>query len=528
MLKSFAQVELLADKGKEWMFSLKAWGEEFLSTEDQPFEMSHQQAELASAYCRLVRAKFKKAIRAPMDKFETALANKIGVSVQSGHGTGKDYMASVIGLHALMCLPDPKVMCTAPAGPQLKSVLWSEFARTIKRSPKLAKLITHQNNMIYMSETGGKENFIQPRTILPSSAPEEQAETLAGLHSYTLVRIIDEASGVPEAVFKPIEGGMTDPLSIVLLIFNPTRHHGYAIDTQTKYRQHWLCLHWDGEALRDEVLASPKKLFWFDPDAQLRIKEKFGAESDFYNVRVRGYPPRHGADKLIPYEWAMQAVSREMAYLDSDPLVLGVDVSGEGTDRTVIVGRRGPVILEPLIEVRHPSLERIADAVEEAVYEWSDEDSKDDFTIGVDRMGIGHGVYDYMKNIRKIPRVYPIDVNKEPRNGKLFHRLRDEIWWQTRESFEKGLIKIPNHDDLIGQLTIMDWEEPRGKIKVVSKMKIRNRGLPSPDHADALVITEHVLRRYAPSALTRREKGGTLRYGRRSTRRRGGLSWKTQ
>jgi hypothetical protein len=52
---------------------------------------------------------------------------------------------------------------------------------------------------------------------------------------------------VPNPVYKPIEGGMTQMCNFAILAFNPTRSTGYAIDTQQKYRTDWICLHWSSE-----------------------------------------------------------------------------------------------------------------------------------------------------------------------------------------------------------------------------------------------------------------------------------------
>ena len=65
--------------------------------------------------------------------------------------------------------------------------------------------------------------------------------------------------------------------------------------------------------------------------------------------------------------------------------------------------------------------------------------------------------------------------------------LRDEVWWHMRELFKAGKVRIPNDDVLKNQLTSIRYEVRSSKqIKVESKDKMKDRGLPSPDRADAL------------------------------------------
>ena len=57
---------------------------------------------------------------------------------------------------------------------------------------------------------------------------------------------------MPEAVFEPLEGGLTDPLSMIILLFNPTKRDGFAMETHRRNRDQWIPLQWDGEVLAAE------------------------------------------------------------------------------------------------------------------------------------------------------------------------------------------------------------------------------------------------------------------------------------
>ena len=125
----------------------------------------------------------------------------------------------------------------------------------------MTALFEKQANRIYLKEDPKHGQFmrIEPRTIQQNSNPDEQGVVLARIHPTGVLYLITEASGVPEPVFKPIEGGLSDPLSIVIMIFNPTKRTGFAAESHTKNRKYWICLQWDARVLKKEKLASPDR-----------------------------------------------------------------------------------------------------------------------------------------------------------------------------------------------------------------------------------------------------------------------------
>lgn len=495
---------------ERWILDPLYWAQKFLGSPQQPYVPSSQQRDLWEAYRRLITAKLKRWKGVPMTEQEKVDARLMGISVQSGHGTGKDATAAAIGLHFLMCLPQPKVVATAPAGPQLHAVLWPEFGKWIAQSPLLREIIEKQSDKIYLKDRGGDTFTIKPRTIQPNSSPDAQAETLAGVHSLSVLYLIDEASGVPEPVFKPIEGGLTDPMGMIVMIYNPTQRHGFAIESQTRNRRDWWCLHWDAEVLRKEKLANPSCYPWFNEEAQVRLERKYGRDSDFYRVRVNGLPARESADTLIPWEWVMHAVERPVESLPTDPLVLGVDVAGDGEDQTIILPRIGPQVLQPY-EFRGLDTTQVAWWTEGKVRDHLLGDDRQ-YAVGVDTIGLGRGVYDHLRNVARLQHVYSINVSEKPLDESRFKRLRDQVWWEAREAFERNEISIPNDNELIGELTTIKWTEKEGKIKVEGKLDLRSRGLPSPNKADALCMTQYLIRfcvsRIAPIRQYRRIRVG--------------------
>lgn len=516
---------------QRWIIDPLYWAQKFLSTPDKPYTPTKQQREGWEAYRRLLVAKIKRAKGYPMTDQEKSDARKIGLSIMSGHGTGKDAFSAAVGLHFEMTQKEPKVVVTAPAGPQLFTVIWPEFGKWINRSATLKEIFEKDSQKIYMRERGAGEYFIKPRTTQPNATPEAQGEVLAGTHSYSVMFICDEASGIPEATFKPIEGGMTDPVSIVIMIFNPTKRTGFAIESHTKNREDWICLHWDAEALKEEKLADPLAFFWFDEQAQERLARKYGRDSNFYRVRVRGMPPLSAPDILIPFDWVMRAVDRykEGFYVElpNDPLMIGVDVGGGGEDPTIVLPRKGPLVMIPN-EINEVDSVKIGYKVEGSIRD-NLESHDQQYAVGVDVIGVGRGVHSYLSEIARLKNLHAINVAEQTSDDTRFHRLRDEVWWGAREAFENNEVVFqltesmqipPEIDALIAELTTIKWtDEKGGKIKVEGKPELKKRGLPSPNRADAFCITQLLAKRYVSHMpqRTRREYGQRRLVG----------SWKT-
>ena len=71
----------------------------------------------------------------------------------------------------------------------------------------------------------------------------------------------------------------------------------------------------------------------------------------------------------------------------------------------------------------------------------------------------------------------------------LFANLRAEGYWHLRDLFESGQVALPVNNQLMGELAAMRYSyDSQGRILMESKDDLRQRGLPSPDQADALML----------------------------------------
>lgn len=450
-----------------------------------------------TAVRNLVISKLKKSLNMKLNPDEDFLAKKAGISIMSGHGTGKDALASWLILWFLCCFKNSLIPCTAPTGHQLKDILWREINKWLRQS-EIKDWIIWQAEKVYFAEAGGKEWFAVGRTANPRSTSEEQAETLAGFHEDYMMVMIDEASGIPAPVFRPLEATLTGFVNFIFMIFNPTRSTGFAIDSQAKDRKQWVCLQWNAE--ESERVST---------DSTERIAKKYGINSNAYRIRVKGLPPIAEEHILIPWDWVMDAVDRnDLLISDYDLEICGIDV-GAGSDPSIFLRRCGPIV--------YP-IDQIDTADSEVLTGWCMRKIADyePVCVMVDTIGIGWAIEGNLRS-RTSANIIGINVAESAYDDKRFHRLRDELWWSVREKFEKRIISIPNDDELIGELTTIRWDEPNGKIMVESKKDLKKRNIESPNKADALCLTEY----YQPEIIRKMKRNSGKR------RNREGLSWKT-
>ena len=441
--------------------------------------LSTQQREACVAMKDLVWAKIKVGMGQRTTDYEKRLSKKIGISIMSGKGTGKDAITAMFIIWFLCCFPRPLIPCTAPTGHQLSDVLWSEINKWLCGTPDNVPLVkdwlTWHKDKLYLTERKGRDWYAIARTSSPKDSAEAQEETLQGFHENYMMVVVDEASGVSNPVFKPLEGTLTRLCNFILMIFNPTQSTGFAIDSQRKDPDRWICLQWNAE---DSELVSK--------DSIKDKEEKYGRDSNYFRVNVLGLPPVAGNDILVPYDWIMSAIDNDLDPLDDDPEVAGIDV-GAGGDPTIYLRLRGPKVYP--IEWNNSAHSRtVTDWIKGKVFKYEPKSAM------IDNIGIGWGVTgDLTEELRQSETtIVGVNVGLRQDDGKFF-QLRDKLAWRVRERFEKGTINIPNDAILIGECTTIKYiDYHNGNLtKVESKKDMKHRGLASPNRFDALCMAQY-------------------------------------
>jgi hypothetical protein len=258
--------------------------------------------------------------------------------VPAGNAVGKSYVASGIGLGFLYTRPGSLVFTSAPTQAQLQGVLWKEMSRA------------HSSARVPL---GGKISGSGPIKLelgdgwMAYGHVSGKVEAMSGHHARDLLAIVDEASGVPQAVYDAVDS--LNP-SRRLLIGNPLRGEG------TFYE---LCRQADEGAdpklLRKIVIPSTES-----PHAHLErspcgmadrtwleaMRSQYGENSLWWLSHVLALFPGESDDTLVLKAWI--DLASKMVHVRSGPTRISIDLGlgVGGGDRTVIVVRDDNGVLE--------------------------------------------------------------------------------------------------------------------------------------------------------------------------------------
>lgn len=183
---------------------------------------------------------------------------------------------------------------------------------------------------------------------------------------------------------------------------------------------------------------------------------------------------------LIPVDVARAATQRDMKRdgFEWAARVLGVDVARFGDDRSVIFKRQGPVAFRPTV-LRNLDTMALAAQVAHVAREW------DAHAVFVDVTGVGAGVVDRLRQLG----VRCLEVNfGSGADVPTYKNKRAEMWAAMGEWLKTGC--LPDDSELLMELSAPTYFfDSAGRLQLESKDDMRERGLPSPDKADALACT---------------------------------------
>ena len=403
------------------------------------------------------------------DFLDAVASGERKISIRSGHGVGKSTTASWAMLWFLLTRYPVKVVVTAPTSAQLYDALFAELKRWVKELPKPVQDLLDVKQERIELKASATEAFISART-----SRAEQPEALQGVHSDNVMLVADEASGVPEAVFEAAAGSMSGHNALTILLGNPVRSSGFFFDTHNRLKDEW----W---TRRVSCIDSTRVSSEYVND----MKSRYGEESNAFRIRVLGEFPRSDDDTIIPMDLLESAKHRDTRAYEDAPIVWGLDVARFGSDSSVLCKRQSNVV-HTLERWRNLDLMQLTGAVV-SQYEACDHKNRPT-EILVDSIGLGAGVVDRLRELNLPAR--GINVSESPAMGGTYLNLRAELWHKAKAWLEKRDCKIPNNEDLIGELATVRYTfTSNGKIKIESKDDIRRRGLKSPDMADAFVLT---------------------------------------
>lgn len=398
-------------------------------------------------------------------------------STVSGRGPGKSSLVAWLTHWMMSCNLGSTTIVTANTEQQLKSRTWAELgkwhtlslnshwfemsAMSLRPSPWFEELIKRDLKI----DTG----YYYAQAQLWS---EENPDAFAGVHNLNgVLEIMDEASGIPEAIWKVSEGFFTEPVvhRYWCVFSNGRRNTGAFYETHHSDADRWRRRQLDSRTVEGIDLAVLNGII-----------DRYGVDSDEARVEVYGQFPDMGDNQFISRAVAEDASVREIEVDDGAALIMGVDVARHGRDKTVIRFRRGRDGRSiPPIKFKGLDNMQVADRVADLINKYEPD------AVNIDAGG-GTGVIDRLRQLGyRVNEVWFGSKASEMPWGN----LRIEMWARVRDWLPGAMIDAD--PDLLRDLCAPEKRTPKNSdlVYLESKDDMTRRGLPSPDDGDALATT---------------------------------------
>ena len=402
-----------------------------------------------------------------------AVQHRRRVAVKSGNGLGKDFTAAVAVLWFVHTHDPAIALCTAPTFRQVRHVLWRQIHRLYRNAA----------DVLGGTMLDTRWDLAEDRFAMGLSAND--ADQFQGFHCDNILVVLDEAEAVAEPIYEAAEAVMTSADSTLLLIGNPTTTDGGF--HRAFHREKGIYETITISALESPNVVKGRVVYpglttaeWVEERRQV-----WGRDSEMFRARVLGEFPDRGEENLIAISDIDDATypPGEVPAPSGryEPVVIGVDVARFGPDRSVLLTRRGDVVVD--IRVLHGfDITAVAGASIVAARE------KRPRELIVDETGLGSGVVDILREQGQ--PVYGFNGASKPLKGEVTcANLRAQGYWTLARRFRDRAIRIPRDAELIAELASLRYRyNSRGKVLMESKESMKKRGLPSPDKADALML----------------------------------------
>lgn len=455
-------------------------------------------------------------------------------AVKSCNAIGKSYISARIALAFLELHKDSIVLTTAPTWRQVKDILWRELGSAYAKS--LIKFGPADPSQVGLELS---------KSWYAVGLSTRDSEKFYGYHAPHILVIVDEASGVEEAIYNGVDAVTTDKNAHVLLIGNPTSSDGRfrraftdpniaglynkftisAFDTPNFKANNINNLD-DlldvftppaGVELIDHIKKVSANLITAKPGlidpvvAYTRYLEN-GTDSPFWQANIMGEFPSQAENSLIPMHLIQKSMDvrkqidrintldtnspEYKEYLQhpewnveiSEVTDIGIDVARFGSDKTVMLRRNGGYVNDAVSWAKKDTSE-----TSERVFNTID--PQDHMTtLLIDETGVGGGVVDQLRKMVANNALFRFNVRginfgAATTQPEKFYNYRAEMFWNLRELFINHKIALPDDPELANELASIRYEyTTKSQLKIEAKDEIKKRTGKSPDKADALAL----------------------------------------
>jgi len=398
------------------------------------------------------------------------------IAMKACAGPGKTAGLAILCWNFLLTRPHPKIAATAVSGDNLRDNLWTEMAKWRERSPLIKSAFEWQAERIFARDHP-ETWWMAARKWSKSATPDQQGNTLRGLHGDYVMAVVDESGGVPDPVMVTVENiGASAKEWHVLQAGNPTHLEGPLYRACTSARDLWYVIEITGDP-DDPKRATRVSIDW----ARSQIAQH-GRDNPLVMINVFGKFPPSSLNALLGPDDVNAALGRHAKETDysAAPRILGVDVAREGDDCSVMFPRQGIVAFAPEIRRNIGSVEG-AGMVSRKWQDW-----EADAAFVDNSGGFGGGWLDQLVTLGRNPSgVHFAASADDPR----YANKRSEMYFRLAEWIKNGGCLPASCTELVGELTSTIYYFKGDKLALIDKDQIKAMLGRSPDRADALALT---------------------------------------
>jgi hypothetical protein len=356
---------------------------------------------------------------------------------------------------ALRCTkPNPRFAYIAPLYKQAKDIAW-QYCKDGARP---------------LAQFGAKINESELRVDYPNGGRvrlygADNPDSLRGIYLDGVV--LDEYADMKPSMWtEVIRPALSDRQGWACFIGTPKgRDAFYRVWREAQKDDDWFTL---------ELKASKTGIL---PPEELAAAQAQMSASEFAREYECSFD-EPDVDQFIAADLVDMATTRRPEL--GSPRVLGVDVARFGNDRTCFLIRAGDSI--EVIERK-----RGLDTMQTAAHAASLIEIHRPQMTFVDGVGVGGGVVDRLRQLGY--RVVDVNAGGSPLRADRYTNKRAEMWGVMREWIkDRGC--LPDDRELIDDLVAPSYEfDHSNRLKLEKKEDMKERGLASPDSADALALT---------------------------------------
>jgi hypothetical protein len=297
----------------------------------------------------------------------------------------------------------------------------------------------------------------------------DEGARFEGWHNPHLLIIADEAKGIPQPIFESIE--RCAPTRF-LLMSSPGGCSGYffdAFNARRKFFKRHVVSAFDCPHIKAD---------WIETQI-----EKYGREHPLIQSMIFGEFMGWGeGGEVIPLLFLERLLADPPDFKDNGEVQAGADFAAGG-DANCLALRRGNRV-QIVAAWREPDTMK---AVGKFIVLFR-EHGLQPGQIVADEGGMGVVFCDALREAGW--PVQRFNFGSPAQDPEHYANAGAELWFDARTKCERREILLPNDAELISQLsTRKGWPDSKGRLQLESKADMRSRGLPSPDKADAGLLS---------------------------------------